>query len=232
MTTRSEVLAVGRLRRIWRQTQAAAIRLTLVVLATLLAAPAVSAQQSYPQLSRDEELRLAMSAGPLTVTQDADVYVLGEHGFERVIEGSNGFACLVVRSARDRTLLAPHCLNPAATETVLPAMLREGELQAEGLDANEIEARLKQEWDDGELPLPAGPAYAYMLSEGQRLGPAGNFKPHFMLYVPYVTNADIGGDPRHQEFPFVGPYENHPLSTVVIIMDEFVKPENVVLRRR
>jgi hypothetical protein len=71
-----------------------------------------------------------------------------------------------------------------------------------------------------------------MLSAGQRLGAAGNFKPHFMLYVPYVTNADIGGDPQRQEFPFVGPYENHPLSTVVIIMDEFVDPASVVLPRR
>jgi len=204
----------------------------LAAVAILLAAPAVRAQDGYTELSRDEELRLAMSAGPLSVSQDADVYVMGARGFERVIEGSNGFACLVVRSANDKTLLAPHCLNPAAAETVLPAMLREGELQAEGLAADEIDARMQQEWADGELPLPEGPAYAYMLSEGQRLGTAGNFKPHFMLYVPYVTNADIGGDPRHQEFPFVGPYENHPLSTVVIIMEEFVKPENVVLPRR
>ena len=53
-----------------------------------------------------------------------------------------------------------------------------------------------------------------------------------MLYVPYVTNADIGGDPARQEFPFVGPYENHPLSTVVVIMEEFVDPTDVQLPGR
>jgi len=53
-----------------------------------------------------------------------------------------------------------------------------------------------------------------------------------MLYVPYVTNADIGGDPSRQEFPFVGPYEGHPLSTVVVIMEEFVDPMSVSLPRR
>lgn len=210
--------------------------LTAALGAAFVSTPAlslpVSAQEQYPELTRDEELRLAMSAGPLTVSSDADVYVMGARGFERVIEGSNGFACLVVRSAHDRMLLAPHCLNPAAAETVLPSMLREAELQAQGLGADAVDEEMKRQWEASALPLPSGPAYAYMLSAGQRLGSAGSFKPHFMLYVPYVTNADIGGDPRRQEFPFVGPYENHPLSTVVIIMDEFVDPASVVLPRR
>ena len=69
-----------------------------------------------------------------------------------------------------------------------------------------------------------------MLSSGQRIGPnGGNFKPHFMLYIPYITNAEIGGDPTQPEFPFVGPFENHPLSTVVVVMEEFVDPTSVVL---
>lgn len=183
----------------------------------------------YPALSEEEELRLALSAGPLSVTEAADVYRMGDDGFERVIEGSNGFACLVVRSAGAKDVLAPHCLNPAAVATVLPAFLAEAELQVSGMDGAAITSELMSRWESGRLPLPEGPAYAYMLSSGQRLGAtAGSFKPHFMLYVPYVTNADIGGDPRRQEFPFVGPIENHPLSTVVIIMEEFVDPMSVL----
>jgi hypothetical protein len=173
-----------------------------------------------------------MSAGPLAVSVAADIYAMSAKGFERVVAGSNGFACLVVRSAVNRSILAPHCLNPAAAETVLPAMLREGELQAQGLSGEAVDAELKRQWANGELPLPSGPAYAYMLSGGQQLGSAGTFKPHFMLYVPYITNAAIGGDPANMQFPFVGPVENHPLSTVVIIMEEFVDPASVVLPRR
>lgn len=195
--------------------------------------PVLAQGPGYPALTEQEELRLALSAGPLTVTGNADVYLMGDGGFEQVVEGSNGFACLVVRAAASRDQLAPHCLNPAAVATVLPAFLLEGELQAAGRSAEEIDTELRTRWDSGRLPLPEGPAYAYMLSQGQRLGPnAGSFKPHFMLYVPYVTNADIGGDPARQEFPFVGPYENHPLSTVVVIMEEFVDPTDVQLPRR
>jgi hypothetical protein len=212
-------------------------RLSSLMAGALVAALAwtapLAAQEGYPELTRDEEMRLAMSAGPLAVSAEADVYVLGEQGFEKAIDGTNGFACLVLRSAVQRQTLAPHCLNPTAVETVLPAMLREGELQMQGLSGEAVDAELKRQWARGELPLPSGPAYAYMLSEGQRLGPNGaKFFPHFMLYVPYISNADIGGDPSQMQFPFVGPYENHPLSTVVVMMEEFVKPESVVLPRR
>ena len=212
------------------------VRIAGVVVATsgVLGVGSVSAQgPGYPDLDRDEELKLAMSAGPLTVSTEADVWVMGSTGFERAIEGSNGWTCLVVRNAANKTVLAPHCLNPPATQTVLPAMLREAQLQAAGEGQSSIESTMAEEWDRGDLPMPEGPAYAYMLSKGQRLGTnAGNFQPHFMLYMPNVTNADIGGDPRNMAFPFVGPQEGHPLATVVILMDEFVDPDEVVLPRR
>jgi hypothetical protein len=187
----------------------------------------------YPKLSRDQELRLAISAGPLTVSQHADIYVMGQNGFEKAIAGDNGWACIVVRSAQNKTLLAPHCLNPNAVKTVLPAFILEGSLQASGWEGDAINAEVLRQFESGEIPMPAGPAYAYMLSKGQRIGPnGGNFKPHFMLYVPYANNASIGGDPKRPEFPFVGPFENHPLSTIVIIMEEFVDPATVTLPSR
>ena len=107
----------------------------------------------YPELTLDAELRLALSAGPLTVSEHADVYVMGRRGFERAVEGDNGWACLVVRSAANRIQLAPHCLNPQAVQTVLPAMLLEGELQARGLDAEGVEGEMFRRWEDGSLPL-------------------------------------------------------------------------------
>jgi len=200
----------------------------------LLGAAGASAQgDGYPKLSRDEELRLALSAGPLTISQGADVFVMSASGFQKEIEGTNGWACLVVRSAARRIVLAPHCLNPDAVKTVLPALLLEGRLQAQGSNAEEIDVEMRRQFTTGDIPMPAGPAYAYMLSKGQRIDAnGGNFKPHFMLYVPYASNASIGGDPSRPQFPFVGPYENHPLSTVVIIMEEFVDPAEVKLPPR
>ncbi|MGE0438916.1 MAG: hypothetical protein AB7S39_00400 [Gemmatimonadales bacterium] len=201
--------------------------------AGLAAAPAVAQGPGYPALGREEELRLAISAGPPAVAERADVYLMTRDGFERVIEGDNGWACIVVRSAAQRENLAPHCLNPDAAKTVLRAFLVEGRLQAAGWDAARIGTELKRQFTAGELPLPSGPAHAYMLSKGQRVGPRNtNFRPHFMLYVPYATNAAIGGDLSRPAFPFVGPYENHPLATVVIVMDEFVDPATVKLPKR
>lgn len=206
----------------------------LVALAMMAGtAVAVAAQGAgYPELSREEELRLAMSAGPLALSQSADVWVMGRQGFEKAIAGTNGWACIVVRSATNRIQLAPHCLNPDAAKTVLPAFLAEGEMQAKGMDGEAIDAELRRKFETGDLALPSGPAHAYMLSKGQRLGAnGGNFQPHFMLYVPYATNASVGGDLSRPQFPFVGPYENHPLSTVVILMDEFVDPADVKLAK-
>lgn len=213
---------------------AARVAVSVAACALMMRGEAAGQGPGYPVLGAEEELRLALSAGPPSVAAGADVYVMGEHGFRKAIEGTNGFACLVVRSAAQKPTLAPHCLNPAAARTVLPALLREGALQAEGLDAAAIAADMEGAWDRGELTLPEeGPAWAYMLSAGQRLGASGSsFKPHFMLYVPFATNAMIGGDPARQEFPFVGPYENHPLSTVVIVTEEFVDPAMVKLPAR
>lgn len=199
--------------------------LTLVV-----AAYPVVGQSAY-SMDRNEEVRLAMSAGPLSVSQSADVYVFGAHGFELAIEGTNGFSCLVIRQAESPDVLAPHCLSPDATETVLPAKLAEGRLVAEGLTLESVQSRLSDDFESGALPIPSGQAYAYMLSSGQRLGAAGSWRPHFMLYMPYATNDDVGGVAGQPEFPFVGPEVGHPHSTMVVVMTEFVDPADVEIKR-
>ena len=195
--------------------------------------PFEAAGQEAPLMDRDEEMRLAMSAGPPAVSEDASIYVLGGAGFERVRDGDNGWACLVARSANDPQVLAPHCLNPHAVASVLPAMLAEARLQRRGLSSSEIDEELGSRWRSGEIPMPTGPAYAYMLSKGQHLGQAaGQFQPHFMLYLPNATNESVGGDRTKPQFGFVGPRENHPLSTLVILMDEFVDPDELPVGRR
>lgn len=193
-------------------------------------APSVTAQEGM-LMPRDSEIRLAMSAGPLSISQNADVYVFGARGFEKAVEGTNGFACMVIRTAGNPAVRAPHCFSPDAVQSVVPGKLAEGRLIAQGLPAAEVNRQLLEKFDDGSLPIPSGQAYAYMLSKGQQLGPAGSWKPHFMLYMPYADNDDVGGRPDMPEFPFVGPELNHPHSTLVIVMTEFVDPADVTPRR-
>ena len=43
------------------------------------------------------EIALARSAAPESISRDAEVQVLGRHGFETAVKGTNGFVCIVGR---------------------------------------------------------------------------------------------------------------------------------------
>jgi hypothetical protein len=85
----------------------------------------------YLMADRNAEIALARSAAPEAISRDADVLVLGRHGYESAVKGKNGFVCAVergwmgpfngedaanfwnpkirVRSASIRRLPAPSC---------------------------------------------------------------------------------------------------------------------------
>ena len=48
--------------------------------------------------SRDDEISLARSAAPPSISADAEVLVLGSRGYEVAAKGGNGFVCFVERS--------------------------------------------------------------------------------------------------------------------------------------
>ena len=110
----------------------------LVMLGTAWRAIAQDAKAPYPRLApldqylmedRSSEIALAQSAAPESISRDAEVMVLGRHGYETAIKGKNGFVCLVQRSSTagiDDTdfwnpkLRAPLCLNAAGARSYLP----------------------------------------------------------------------------------------------------------------
>ena len=47
-------------------------------------------------------------------------------------------------------------------------------------------------------------------------GPIGPWKPHHMIYIPYMTNAQLGGNPPLGDFPFVGGADGGASATVII----------------
>src|SRR5580704_6165815 len=51
----------------------------------------------YLMADRAAEIALARSAAPESITRDAEVQVLGRHGFETAVKGTNGFVCIVGR---------------------------------------------------------------------------------------------------------------------------------------
>jgi hypothetical protein len=78
----------------------------LVVLGVTLQAQAQESKLPYPSMApldqylteRNAEIALARSAAPPSISQDAEVMVLGRHGYETAVKGKNGFVCIVERS--------------------------------------------------------------------------------------------------------------------------------------
>src|SRR5271170_8330233 len=60
--------------------------------------PSMAPLEQYLMPDRNQEIKLARSAAPDSISGDAEVLVLGRHGYETAIKGKNGFVCLVERS--------------------------------------------------------------------------------------------------------------------------------------
>src|ERR1700735_355733 len=93
--------------------------------------PSMAPVEQY-RMSRPEEIAMARSAAPASISSDAEILVLGDHGYETAVKGKNGFVCLVERSwfsffgdssFWNPRLRGPDCLNAAAASTVLAVNL-------------------------------------------------------------------------------------------------------------
>ena len=113
---------------------------TSVLVVVLAAAWPMEAQDrpaTYPVLAplnqylmdRSAEIALARSAAPESISGQAGIQVLGPHGYELAVKGTNGFVCVVERgwmSPFDSAdfwnpkLRGPICFNPAAARSVFP----------------------------------------------------------------------------------------------------------------
>ncbi len=60
--------------------------------------PAMAPVEQYLIADQASEIALARSAAPDSISRDAEVMVLGHHGYETAVEGKNGFVCIVERS--------------------------------------------------------------------------------------------------------------------------------------
>lgn len=158
-----------------------------------------------PLLPREREVSLAMSAGPPHLTREATIYALERTGFVKVREGTNGFTCLVVRDHPED--LAPVCHDPEGTRVVVPRLLREAELRAQGKTETEVRAEINEELRTGKLGTPQRVGIAYMLS-GQarayvpRLKQAVTLRPQVRFYAPYLRSEDIGARPSAPDAAF------------------------------
>jgi hypothetical protein len=173
-------------------------------------------------LPRAEETELALSAAPEHLRARAGVYVLEAHGYVQARPSANGFTCLVNRDAPKA--IKPTCYDAEGTATIIPKVLRVGEMLMQGRPAREIDAMVEAGFRDGTFIAPRRPGVAYMLSEHIRnedpaTGQTSAFPPHIMFYAPNLTNADLGVTPEAMRanpfLPFIAYQGPHGFMVVV-----------------
>ncbi|HEV2715581.1 MAG TPA: hypothetical protein VGU64_09985 [Terriglobales bacterium] len=159
----------------------------------------ISAQPLPELLARAKEIDLALSAAPEHLRAGAAVYVLERKGFVKVRDSTNGFTCIV---NRDHPLnQKPVCFDAEGTATILPKILRVGELLMQGKPLADIDAEITEGFRAGKYISPRRSGVAYMLSGdirnfNPRTGKVESFPPHVMFYAPNLTNADLGTTPE------------------------------------
>src|SRR5579872_7310794 len=126
--------------------------------------PNMSPVERYLPASQAAEIALARTAAPAAVSDKAEILVLGAHGYETAVQGSNGFVCYVGRSwekdfddpefwnPKGRT---PQCWNAAAVSSVLPDILKRAQWVLAGVSKEEMLARTKAELAAHEIGSPA-----------------------------------------------------------------------------
>ena len=150
-----------------------------------------------------EELRLAATAGPKEITEGATYYVLRADGYAKVKDGTNGFHCFLERSwsgpssvnkrGFNPRVRAPHCINPEGARTTMQEIFMVAKLAMAGHSGEEIDRVIERAYADGDLTLPTSLSLTYMMSKHQHLADAvGAWKPHVMMWIPYLTKDQVG----------------------------------------
>ncbi len=185
----------------------------VIVLGLASRAQAQQAQASYPSMAPLErylmgdqtaEIAMARSAAPESIALEAEVRVLGRHGYETVVKGKNGFVCIVERSWTagiddpefwNPKLRGPLCLNPPAARTYLPLTIKKTEWALAGESRAQIADNLKAAFDKKELPSLEPGAMCYMLSkQGYLNDQVGHWHPHLMFFIPQVDAQTWGAN--------------------------------------
>jgi hypothetical protein len=177
-----------------------------LVLGTAYEAMAQNGTTPYPKMApidqylmadRAAEIALARSAAPESISGDAEVLVLGPHGFETAVKGTNGFVCIVGRSWTsaadadfwDPKVRVPMCVNAAAARSYLLRIAKIAELALAGHTLAQVNEALAAAIAKKELPAMESGAMCYMMG---KQGFGGDSAPHWPSHLMFFyTDADL-----------------------------------------
>jgi hypothetical protein len=170
--------------------------------------PKMAPIDQYLMADRAGEVALARSSAPESISRDAEVKVLGRHGFETAVKGKNGFVCIVGRgwtSAPDPEfwnpkVRVPMCVNAAAARSYLLRITRITELALAGHTPGQVNDAIAAAIARKELPPMESGAMCYMMS---KQGYGGDSIPHWPSHLmffysdidPAIWGANLPGSP-------------------------------------
>ena len=162
----------------------------------------------YLMKDQRAEIALARSAAPESISRDAEVLVLGRHGFETAVKGKNGFVCIVGRSWTsaadadfwDPKVRVPMCVNAAAARSYLVRITKIAELALAGHTLAQVNEAIAAAIAKKELPAMESGAMCYMMG---KQGFGGDSAPHWPSHLmffysdtdPAIWGANLPGSP-------------------------------------
>ena len=209
--------------------------LLVVLLGTAYLAMAQDAKTPYPKMAPIEqylmtdegaEIALARSAAPDSISHDAEVRVLGRHGFETAVKGKNGFVCIVERSwtsAPDTDfwnpkVRTPICYNAAAARSALLRNIKRTDLILAGRTQAQTDETIVAAVDKNELPAVEPGAMCYMTSKQGYGGDSVEHWPsHLMFYFPQTDPAIWGANLRGSPVVAITDTREHVTTFVIAV---------------
>jgi hypothetical protein len=168
--------------------------------------PVMAPIEQYLEASASAEIALARTAAPTSISGDASVLVLSNHGYETAVNGKNGFVCLVWRSwvswapgSDDEEFWnpkfrAPICFNPAGARSVLPAYLERTKWALAGTSKAEMKDRTRAAIASNRMAMPEPGALGFMMGKEGGDAVGHHWSPHVMMFVARTDGADWGAD--------------------------------------
>jgi hypothetical protein len=163
-----------------------------------------AALSQYLIADRDSEIELARSAAPKSISDGAEVMVLGPDGYTTAVKGGNGFLCIVERSWGAPTddpefwnpnIRAPICFNLMARTSVVSTYLLKTRLALARKSKADISRAVAAAFERKEVLVPEPGAMCYMMSKRQYLNDRGkHWHPHIMVFVGGDASGSWGAN--------------------------------------
>jgi hypothetical protein len=165
--------------------------------------PSMAPTSQYQMATRTEEIALARSAAPPSISNRARILVLGRRGYDTAVTGENGFVCLVVRSWDmsfdnpefwNPKIRSPECYNPAGARSVLPHYLERTRWVLAGYSMARMRGATAAASAAAKGMKPETGSICFMMSRDGYLNDsvAGPWYPHVMTFALGGKPADWG----------------------------------------